>query len=279
MKHLDKLLDRILKNTGKQFGIFDKFLYGAIISYFIDNLLPNSEGKITIDTKNAGAIVRMPNEVQQNMQGPLKVLYETIIGGIVSFFSKGIKGLLKFDVSAIEKSNETLQKLRDQSSTTAKTVINLEQVFADVKQRSIALMSRPGGISLKELRKELETVIVDKKIMSRYYGRWTHDIYSQYQRIATNEVRKKLGLRFAIYQGGLIEASRDFCEERNGKVFHEDEISSWANLDWEGKPEVGYNPIADLGGYNCRHRLDWISDELAFRLRPELRQKYEQKAA
>jgi hypothetical protein len=31
-----------------------------------------------------------------------------------------------------------------------------------------------------------------------------------------------------------------------------------------------YNPIRDLGGYACRHHLNWIPYELAVMLRPDL---------
>jgi hypothetical protein len=44
----------------------------------------------------------------------------------------------------------------------------------------------------------------------------------------------------------------------------------WESLNWEGKPETGYNALIDCGGYNCRHRLDWVSDQMARRLRPDL---------
>jgi len=275
---MDKLLDKIFRRTDKRFAFFERILYGAILNYFVDNIRQDQDGNVTADGYNSAKLEGMKTVVKSVVSGSLTELLFSIVDNIMEFFGKGVKDLQKFDVSAIEKSRDTFDKLRQQSSTTANKIIDLELIFTDIKARSITLMSRPGGISLKELRKELETVIVDKKIMTRYYGRWTHDIYSQYQRIATNEVRKKLGLRFAIYQGGLIETSRDFCEERNGKVWTEDEIEAWANLDWEGKQEAGYNVFADLGGYNCRHRLDWISDELAFRKRPELRDKYEKAA-
>lgn len=42
------------------------------------------------------------------------------------------------------------------------------------------------------------------------------------------------------------------------------------DLDWEGKNQIGYNPFIDLGGYNCRHKLRWISRELAEAKRPEV---------
>jgi hypothetical protein len=33
----------------------------------------------------------------------------------------------------------------------------------------------------------------------------------------------------------------------------------------------GYDPLVDRGGYNCRHQLGYISEELAYKLRPELK--------
>ena len=39
--------------------------------------------------------------------------------------------------------------------------------------------------------------------------------------------------------------------------------------EFEGKSDP-YDPINDLGGIGCRHFWSWISDELAFHLRPEL---------
>jgi hypothetical protein len=90
------------------------------------------------------------------------------------------------------------------------------------------------------------------------------------QRVGANRIRVDLGLKYAVYQGGLIKTSRDFCEDRNNKCFSEKEIMSWENLNWEGKPQIGYNALIDCGGYNCRHRLDWISEEYAKRLRPDL---------
>lgn len=94
-----------------------------------------------------------------------------------------------------------------------------------------------------------------------------------------------LELNYAIYQGGTIQTTRDFCDVRNGKVFSRDEILDFGTSsdefggytnksagEFTGKNK-GYNPLVDLGGYNCRHGYDWISDKLAFTLRPELKTK------
>lgn len=92
-----------------------------------------------------------------------------------------------------------------------------------------------------------------------------------------------LQLNHAIYQGGLIKTSREFCEERNNKVFTREEILRFGTSadkfggytnksagEFQGKTKV-YNPLTDIGGYNCRHFYSWISEDLAFVLRPELK--------
>lgn len=93
----------------------------------------------------------------------------------------------------------------------------------------------------------------------------------------------KLELNHAIYQGGIIQTTRPFCAIRDNRVFTREEIARFGTSqdqyggytgpgEFQGKcPKTGYNPFLHLGGCRCRHQLDWISDELAFRLRPELR--------
>lgn len=88
------------------------------------------------------------------------------------------------------------------------------------------------------------------------------ELFPTVERLGNEEVRKNLGLKSAIYQGGLMETSRAFCIARDNKIYTEEQIKAWANLTWEGKSDP-YNPFLDLGGYNCRHMLDWISEELA----------------
>lgn len=64
------------------------------------------------------------------------------------------------------------------------------------------------------------------------------------------------GFELFVYVGGIIETSRDFCRERDGKIFTIQEINSWDNE--QGLPANIY-----LGGYNCRHHLSPISREIA----------------
>lgn len=272
MSKIDKKLDDLINGTKSQFKVLDKLIYKTISDYLIDEL-EIRDSRIRMTQNNIGVINKL-DTVGSSFGRILKKLFKYIIDGITELLGLTSKDLSKYDVRAIKTGEAVTDRLTKHAATSLNSVLSLEIVFADIKQTAISLLSRPESIDLKTMRRALQNKIVNNKLAERYYSRWTSDIYSQYQRLGANEVRKDIGLRFAIYQGGLIESSRTFCEKRNGEVFHEDEVKSWVNLDFEGKPESGYNPMVDLGGYNCRHRLDWVSDELAFRLRPELKEKY-----
>lgn len=272
MRRQDKILDDLIKGNKKQFKRLDKLMYDTIMNYMIDELSIKND-RIQFTQNNIGVINKL-DQTGKSFGSTLKKIFDYIIEGIINLFGFTVKDLEKYDVRAVKTGAEVQKRLAKHAATSLNQVLNLQVLYSDIKQTAMSLLSRPESIDLKTLRKVMFNKVVGKGIAEKYYGRWVGDIYSQYNRIGANEVRKDIGLRFAMYQGGLIRDSRSFCEKRNGEVFHEDEVMSWANLEWKGKPESGYNPIADLGGYNCRHRLDWVSDELAFRLRPELKEKY-----
>jgi hypothetical protein len=102
----------------------------------------------------------------------------------------------------------------------------------------------------------------------------TFDSFQQYDRTLQKSIATDLGLKYAIYQGGLIKTSRDFCIERNDRVFTSEEIELFgtkddryggytnkATGDFDGKDDP-YNPFISLGGFGCRHSLDFLSLEL-----------------
>lgn len=103
-------------------------------------------------------------------------------------------------------------------------------------------------------------------IFSEVFKDTLQDVVATTDRMVTDAYADRLGLEFAIYSGNIIATTRPFCRSRAGKVFHRSEI---AKFDPPTAKPPGYNPFTMLGGYNCRHRLSWISKELAIRLRPD----------
>jgi len=268
MKELDEKIDELVKGTASRFEKLEKLIFNEVMNYLSDSLYIR-EQRITFNQQNYGVISAIDKLISKFSPAVQKI-GSYIIKGIRSVMGLTVDQLSKVDVRAVKTGSAVIDELINHSSTVINKNLSLEQIFLDIKQNAISLMSDPAGIDLKTLRQQLRAKVVDSKLAQRYFSRWTHDIYSQMQRVGANRIRVDLGLKYAVYQGGLIKTSRNFCEERNNKCFSEKEIMSWENLDWEGKPQIGYNALIDCGGYNCRHRLDWISEEYAKRLRPDL---------
>ncbi len=102
-------------------------------------------------------------------------------------------------------------------------------------------------------------------ILERYYGRVTFDLFQEFDRAVQMEMANETGLRYAIYAGTVKNNTRHFCRERVNRVYTLDEIRSWNRLNWAGK-KPGVPVTIALGGYNCRHSLNFISQELAMRI-------------
>lgn len=265
---LDEKIDELVKGTASRFEKLERLIFNEVINYLSESLHVR-ETRITFNAQNYGVISAI-DKLMQRFSTAVGRIGKYIIDGIRSVMGLTVDQLTKVDVRAVKTGNIVIDELLNHSATIINKILSLETIFLDIKQTAISLLTGPDGLGLTELREQLRIKVVGNKIAQRYFSRWTHDIYSQMQRIGANRIRIDLGLKYAIYQGGLIATSRDFCEERNNKCFSDDEIMSWKNLDWVGKPEIGYNPLIDCGGYNCRHRLDWISNQLAKRLRPDL---------
>jgi hypothetical protein len=94
-------------------------------------------------------------------------------------------------------------------------------------------------------------------------------------RTLTQSVADQIGAEFFRYQGRPIKTTRVFCAEREGKVWHREEIADWgrraaAGEDLDGNGNPGWAGMVEgtneqtifvfLGGWyggrqNCRHVL------------------------
>lgn len=264
---MDKIIEKLITGTQKRLSILEALIFNSVVGYFVDNLSLKDD-VIKYNTSNVSAINKLSSDVVGSSS--INKISKFILKGIATLLSLTAVMQSEYDTTAVKKSEDVFNEVNGHATKSVNSILSLEVIFADIKQEALILMSDPNGISLRDLRRIMKNKVVDNGIAQRYFSRWTNDIYSQYQRVGANNLRKKLGLKYAIYQGGEISNTRSFCRKLNGTVVTDEEIQEWDNKTWAGKNEVGYNPITDLGGYNCRHRLDWISEELAKKLRPDL---------
>ena len=143
------------------------------------------------------------------------------------------------------------------------------------------------GADVKTYLGEIRKLVVgDETVaggLTHHYRTFAYDTYSKYDSAIGNGIAKGLGLQAAIYEGGLIETSREFCKKKSGRVFTRQEIENFKNdpdlLTTKEERKSGrldYDPFEDKGRWNCRHIYNWIDKDLAIKMRPELKSYYQE---
>jgi CRP-like cAMP-binding protein len=147
------------------------------------------------------------------------------------------------------------------------TLANTDVLKQELK--TFMLRSITNGVSLADLTAGLASLVVGNAdadgFLVRYFRQYAYDTFNQVREIKNQEFAEGLNLKWFIYQGSLIETSRRFCEKRAGKVFNTEETKTWKNDQdlVEPKTKNTYNPLIERGRYNCRHWIDYISQETA----------------
>ena len=169
--------------------------------------------------------------------------------------------------------------------------------FGGTEVKQIMAKAISGNMNKRKFLKQMRGFVMGTEekpgISERKWKQFAYDVYQQHDAAYNKKLSDEFEFKYFIYQGGLIDDSRDFCAAHNNKVWSREEAEEWkvwtpAQGDypagWEIKaPELrmnevpsymnypGYDPLVDRGGYNCRHQLGYIPDELAFKLRPEIK--------
>lgn len=132
--------------------------------------------------------------------------------------------------------------------------------------RNLTLAQIAANASYQDYVKKMNELIQGGEgingVMVRYFKTYAYDTFSAVQASTDLYMANSLGLNYFVYAGTIIKTTREFCEERVGQAFSREEAEAWEELDWRGKNWDSSFFIA-RGGYNCRHMLDWISDEMA----------------
>lgn len=117
----------------------------------------------------------------------------------------------------------------------------------------------------KTLRKFIEGTEQEAPFLNRYIKQTTNDAVMTFNSEYIQTIAADLDVEHYYYQGTVIADSRPFCVSRAGRYFTTDEVKAWPNLKgWQGRM-AGTNSSTIFiyrGGYNCRHQLWPISQEV-----------------
>ena len=110
---------------------------------------------------------------------------------------------------------------------------------AEIREAVMRIRERLTGINTTSSLRDLTARSVQEAVM-KFDGAYTAG------------QAKRRGITRWRYDGGVIDETRDWCQEHVGNTYTEAEIYElWENNDWGGK-EPG-DPFIVRGGYNCRH--------------------------
>lgn len=284
IKKLAKKRDELIASLNLRFESSvqeaQRGLLKHFVSNFIDMLQIDENGNIAPTSYNKNLLLSVDKLFTDFGKKHNVAILASLINGVgavlnynQSYYSnfQGNAELLPLKQKAIEQVQGWLGIDGDQTKANGylDTLIKSDTVKNQLKDLSMrAVYSQNGWNATKQAVQDFIEGKDDKSLgaLQKYYRNYTYDLISQVDRATAKTYADSLKFEFAIYEGGLIETSRPFCEEHNGNVYH---ISEIMKFDPPTAKQPNYNPFTDLGGYACRHHLNWIPTALALAMRPD----------
>lgn len=273
-----------------------------LVSKITEEIIPQldiSGGKILNTLKNyrlLASLDKVYNDFQKGQRIPFVEEIRGSTGKLVAMNQEYFKVMLGVEIPEIFErvSQEAAKKMSLRLGLEGKkiitggyfeTLIKNEALLLEIKQMTAQAVT--GQFRMRDYVRTLNTLIMgeEKKPggMERQFNRYAHDLYMQYDSAYSTSLADATGMNYFIYQGGLVNDSRDFCVAHNNKIFKREEADKWRTWtpsqgtypegykvkqkDQSAVPSYldypGYDPLIDRGGYNCRHYVGWISDSIA----------------
>jgi hypothetical protein len=278
-----KLIDAIIATMETKLGQAQRALWDSLVADFVDKLDVDEDGNVKNTLANKQKFNRLDRIFDAfNATTGLEIAAVIVkqVDKIFSFNNKYFGNLTTPTVMG-KIFPDTEKQINDWLGITQRggLVENgyLQRIIQDPTVRNNvrdtmfqAIVTKQGYQRVKsDLKDYILGLDADQAgALKKYYRNFVYDTFSQVDRTQAKIIADKLVLKYAIYEGGLIKTSREFCKKRNGKVFTTEEIEKFDPT--VAKPP-NYNPFTDLGGYGCRHHLNYIPESLAFILRPDLK--------
>lgn len=271
--------------TERRFTDAESWLFDKIIQQVLPEL-DVEDGQIKNTNRNIRTLTRRMNVVMQSLRtGKNAEIVDRVLHnmGRISTFNKSYFGIVS-DVAAERFDNATSRVeaiMRRALGFTPDGKIRPKSFIDSISQvdginntlREYAIKSIQGGSSVETFTAQLDEAIrTDQEglgILNRNRKQLINDRYAQYDRAESKSFADEFKMQAFIFSGGKVSDTRRFCCQRNGIVFTREEARRWATMKWTGKNR-GYSPLIDMGGYNCRHSPQWISNRVAMRRRDDL---------
>lgn len=272
-KKRSNLIASLMSSMQDQIADNQRKVYERILDKFIDKLEKDEDGNVKNNDKNRKLLFEIDEVFKDYQKKEGRQTIELLLQSVTAIMSFNQGYFQALDGNA--RTLKIMSKVKDfmkgwlgikgdavEPNGYIDKLISNDPAKIAVKNTAMKVVIGQEGF--ENAKKQFQTLIDGNKdtlgAFEKHQRNFAFDLYSQIDRATSDTIRADLGFVFAIYEGGLIETSREFCNDHNGNIYHISEIKEFDPK--EAKPP-NYNPITDLGGYGCRHHLNWISTALA----------------
>lgn len=273
MKKRNKLIGSLLSSMQKQVAENQKKTLERLLEKFVDKLQTDEDGKVINNDYNRELLNRIDEVFKDYQKNEAKQTISLLLNSVASImnFNQGYFQALDGNARTLKimpKVKSFMKSWLGISGDAVEPNGYLDKLVsndpAKIALKNTAMKIVIGQEGLESAKKEIKLLVEGNPdtlgAFEKHQRTFANDLYSQIDRATAKTIATDLGFVFAIYEGSLIETSREFCIEHAGKIYHIDEIKAF-------KPKNGippnYNPFTSLGGYNCLHHLNFISNALA----------------
>lgn len=285
-----------------------KKLYKRLFDRLIE-ALDTEAGAVLKNSRNL-SLVSEVDKIFKDFEGDMQVLMKQVMADYNSVLGYNVKYFESFNnalFANVKKQVTIAMNARVGFASDGFTKDGFIDSF--IKDKAVARIVKQSvlgavlnGTPINTLTKSLNATITgtDKSngIVDAHFRTYIYDSYSQFDRESNNQFSIGLDLNYAIYAGGLVDGSRDFCIVRNGKAFTREEIQAFGTSrdkfggytnkskgefagKWSPNQGIVYVPERDLGCNNCGHFANWVDYIIAKSIRADIsKSKFDrQKAA
>jgi len=243
----------------------------------INRLTTDERGRIQFNVRNLSTVNQVASEINNFHRQQGFSLLRWAVGRLLRLFGFNRQYFQAFDDSAetvearvvrvlfaqygYDVSNDRI----DRNGYLARNLTSNQHALNVSRAMNQAIA---GRMNLNEFRQQFRQEFLKATSplsLEHHYRRFTFDLFQDFDRTAQLQYAEQLGLNHATYSGTIKNNTRPFCRRRVNNIYTVAEINSWNNQNWKGK-RPGVDVKVALGGYNCRHHLNYLSEGMARRL-------------
>lgn len=264
---IEAIIAEAMEVTGLQINDLQRIVYNRLISV-LKGLELDPDGYINQSAVNRRVLYDAENLIYESLPGKNLTDIVTqalnVIPQIDALNEEYFTGVAK----SFNPNRAFIKSLQSQTIRSIENNLLQDGLTATIKNPLVNILYQnvnTGGQFSGMLQQIRDFISGNDEIEGRvfsYSRTYLSDALFDYSRAYQQAMTADLKLEWYSYNGGVMDKTRPFCEERVGNFYHQKEVEKWAEEDWKGKRAgtTESSIFVFCGGYNCRHSLIPVSD-------------------